>query len=102
VGIFTSSTSSQYVNYAALLLKSLIVDRSDTHCDKSQKKKTAILVDVAVGKLVETPPGDLPHVAGPEYDSVCPAFTSSPQRLISMFRSSLLDTASDDELNMTK
>jgi hypothetical protein len=48
----------------------LITFRADIHTDKTKKKKTVLLVDVVVGRMIELTPDQNPHGAGPEYDAV--------------------------------
>ncbi|KIM72328.1 hypothetical protein PILCRDRAFT_829825 [Piloderma croceum F 1598] len=53
-GIYTSSTSNQ----------------ANVHTNRTEKKKTVLLVDVVVGRTIELTPDQNPHGAGPEYDAV--------------------------------
>jgi len=65
-GIYTSSTSSQ----------------ADIHSCSTEKKKTILLVDVVVGRMVELTPDQNPHGAGPGYDAVnLVGYNSTGQRI---------------------
>jgi len=85
-----------------LCLLNLMTFRADIHCG-TKKKKTVLLVDVVVGRMVELTPDQNPHGAGPGYDVVRSAdFVGHLQCLNPFFRSILLDTIPlGNELNMT-
>ena len=59
--------------------------RADVHTGGTEKKKTVLLVDVVLGRMIELTPDQNAHSAGPDYDAVRgAAFVRLLQRLITM------------------